>query len=56
VVVDDREGLVQLIDSEGWTETIRRRTYVLTDPNGNTVTRRRATAADRARMLAGAGQ
>ena len=52
VVVDERQGLVQIVDRKGWSELIKGRTYVLTDPDGNTVTRRRATGKDRARMLA----
>ncbi|MGB8813567.1 MAG: hypothetical protein WCC57_10305 [Paracoccaceae bacterium] len=52
VLVNERNGTVQLIDANGWTETIKGKTYLLIDPNGNTVTRRAATSKDRSRMRA----
>ncbi len=40
----------QVIDRNGWSEEIGGGVYQLTDPNGNLVTRRRATADDLGRI------
>lgn len=46
---------VKIVDSAGWTELLQRNRYVLTDPNGNVVTKRAATAKDIARLSAALG-
>ena len=51
-IVDEGGASVRMIDSSGWREAITGSTYVLTDPNGNTVTKRRATTRDQGRIRA----
>ena len=46
---------VKIVDSAGWTELLQSNRYVLTDPNGNIVTKRAATAKDIARLGAALG-
>ncbi|MDP2739824.1 MAG: hypothetical protein Q8O82_14265 [Pseudorhodobacter sp.] len=46
---------VKIVDSAGWTELLQSNRYVLTDPNGNVVTKRAATAKDIARLSAALG-
>ncbi|TKA95506.1 hypothetical protein FAZ78_16505 [Cereibacter changlensis] len=47
-MVDQRR--VELRDAQGWVEILDAERYELIDPNGNIVTRRRATARDLARV------
>ena len=46
---------IKIVDSAGWTELLQNNRYVLTDPNGNVVTKRAATAKDIARISAELG-
>jgi hypothetical protein len=55
IVVNSRQGAVQVTDTAGWSEVILDGRYTLTDPNGNVVTRRTATADDISRLQAAAG-
>jgi hypothetical protein len=55
VVVNNRQEAVQITDSSGWSEVILQGGYSLTDPNGNVVTRRKATADDIARLRGAVG-
>ncbi|MCB2130609.1 MAG: hypothetical protein KDE03_16455 [Rhodobacteraceae bacterium] len=48
--IDARTGDVDLVDYRGWRETLSGGRYLLSDPNGRTVTRRPVTAADAARL------
>ena len=53
VAVIEADGrTARVTDAQGWTETLRNGVYVLIDPNGNTVTRRPASAEDVARVQA----
>lgn len=55
IVVKRRGGALQVIDEAGWVEQVENGRYTLTDPNGNTVTRRRMTNADVSRLRAALG-
>lgn len=55
IVVKRRGGALQVIDEAGWVEQVENGRYTLTDPNGNTVTRRRMTDADVSRLRAALG-
>ncbi len=55
IAVNSRQGAVQLTDSSGWSEVVVQGNYTLTDPNGNVVARRSATADDIQRLRAAAG-
>jgi hypothetical protein len=55
IVVNSRQNAVQVTDSSGWSEVVIDGKYSLTDPNGNVVTRRNATAKDIARLKSAAG-
>ena len=55
IVVNGKRGAVQITDTAGWSEVIDGDRYSLTDPNGNVVTKRRATAKDIARIRASVG-
>lgn len=49
-VIDIGQNRVTITDRAGWRETLDGRTYQLTDPRGNLVTRRPATADDLGRF------
>ena len=55
IVLSASQNAAQMIDRGGWTELINGGIYQLTDPNGNLVTRRAATADDMQRIFAMAG-
>ncbi|MDP4033177.1 MAG: hypothetical protein Q8P60_10065 [Pseudorhodobacter sp.] len=50
ITISSAKEMVQIVDSAGWNETLRNARYILTDPNGNVVTKRAATAKDIARF------
>ena len=56
VSVNTAQRKIQIIDVAGWRETLEGSRYQLTDPNGNVVTRRTATAKDIARLRQTLGQ
>ena len=55
IVLSASQNAAQMIVRGGWTELINGGIYQLTDPNGNLVTRRAATADDMERISAMAG-
>ena len=55
VIVVKAAQTVQIVDVGGWTEKIEKGRYLLTDPKGNVVTKRRATNKDVARIRAAMG-
>ncbi len=50
VVVSNGGKAVRLTDTRGWAESIKGSNYLLVDPNGNVVTRRKARRKDVARL------
>jgi len=55
ITVSAKRKSIKIVDSAGWTELLENNRYVLTDPNGNVVTQRAATARDIARISATLG-
>ncbi|EEW26721.1 hypothetical protein [Rhodobacter ferrooxidans] len=51
VTVNASRQRVEIVDVAGWREMLDKDRYVLTDPNGNVVTRRKASKKDVARVL-----
>ena len=55
IVLAPSRNEAEVRDDAGWIEIVQKGTYRLTDPNGNLVTRRKATGDDLARIRAMAG-
>lgn len=55
IVLAPSQGEAEVRDDAGWIEIVQKGTYRLTDPNGNLVTKRKATGSDISRIKAMAG-